>query len=167
MSQPLRVEAICFLAIVLLLFNQPLVAAADATVAPPDRNRNTVELRVYKKWIGASGNENRVEIYVTCEDGAQYGARFINRDQPDGWEIQGVSEKGVFCSVHEVVQDTFVGDDQDCLNLLVLPGQDVECTMVNTKVVKRIEMLNRYGLGLMIVIMLIAGLTSVKNLSLR
>jgi len=34
-------------------------------------------------------------------------------------------------------------------------------------VVKRIEMLNRYGLGLMIVIMLIAGLTSVKNLSLR
>jgi len=167
MKQPLRAEGAYFFAIMMLLFIQPLAAAVDNTVVIPDSEQNSVDLRVYKKWIGASGNETRVEIYLTCEDGAEYGFRFINRDRPDGWVITGVPENGIFCSVHEVGQETFVADIEDCLNLLVLRGQDVECTMVNTKVVKRIDMLNRYGLGLMIVVMLFAGLFSVNKLSSR
>ncbi len=63
----------------------------------------------------------------------------------------------------EIGRDTFVADTEDCRELLVVPGQDVECTMVNTKVVKRIEMLNRYGLGLMIGVMLAAGLVAVRK----
>ena len=164
MKNPSRFCGPCFLSIVFLFVGQPLMAVIDNTVAAANPANNTVDLRVYKKWIGASGNETRVEIYLTCENGAEYGPRYINRDRPDDWKITGVPEKGIFCSVHEVGQETFVADDQDCLNLLVLPGQDVECTMVNTKVVKRIDMLNRYGLGLMIIVMLLAGLLSANKL---
>ena len=35
--------------------------------------------------------------------------------------------------------------------------------MVNTKVIKRIDMLNRYGLVMMIAVMLGAGLAAVKR----
>lgn len=124
-----------------------------------------VELQVYKKWIGASGNEAQVEIHLTCRDGDHYEPRFINHDQADGWILDDVPEKGMFCDVREIEQNTFIADVSDCLNLLVMPGQPAECTMVNTKVVKRIDMLNRYGLILMIAVMLGAGLAAVKRFS--
>jgi len=122
-----------------------------------------VSLRVYKKWIGASGSEANVEIRLACGDRHDFPPRFINRDQEAGWQIEKVPKDGIFCSVHEIGRETFIADETDCSNLLVVPGQDVECTMVNTKVVKRIEMLNRYGLGLMILVMLAAGLATVRK----
>jgi len=122
-----------------------------------------VELQVYKKWIGASGNEADVEIHLICRDSELFEPRYINRDQTDGWTIENVPEEGMFCDVREIEQDTFIADVSDCLNLLVIPGQPAECTMVNTKVVKRINMLNRYGLIMMIAVMLGAGLAAVRK----
>ena len=124
---------------------------------------DNVELLVYKKWIGASERESNVEIHLACGEQLGYEARFINRDRPDGWTVENVPEEGVFCDVREIEQETFIADVSDCLNLLVIPGQPAECTMVNTKVVKRIDMLNRYGLFLMIAVMLGAGLAAVKR----
>jgi hypothetical protein len=46
---------------------------------------------------------------------------------------------------------------------MLVPGQAAECTIVNTKVVKRIDMLNRYGLIIMISVMLGAGLAAVRR----
>jgi len=122
-----------------------------------------VELQVYKKWIGASGNETDVEIHLICRESDLFEPRYINRDQTDGWIIENVPDEGMFCDVREIEQDTFVADVSDCLNLLVIPGQAAECTMVNTKIVKRINMLNRYGLILMIAVMLGAGLAAVRR----
>ena len=150
------------LATLLLAF--PLVAAASDANAPASAAAPaTVDLLVYKKWIGASGNEAKVEIRLDCGGGEDFEPRFINRDRPDGWQIGHVPEDGIFCSVREIGRDTFVADAEDCRELLVIPGQEVECTMVNTKVVKRIDMLNRYGMGLMIAVMLVAGLVGVRK----
>ena len=148
------------------LLGCPLVmAAVDDLAAVPASDHATVELLVYKKWIGASGDEAKVEIRLSCGEDESFEPRFINRDQPDGWQIEHVPADGFFCSAREIERDTFIADAEDCRELLVVPGQDVECTMVNTKVVKRIDMLNRYGLGLMIVVMLAAGLVAVKKLT--
>jgi hypothetical protein len=121
------------------------------------------ELLVYKKWIGASGGEGNVEVHLSCRDDDYFKPRYINRDQPGGWEIRNIPRQGIFCTVSEIERETFIADDSDCSDLLVVPGQGAECTIVNTKIVKRIDMLNRYGLILMISVMLGAGLAAVKR----
>ena len=45
----------------------------------------------------------------------------------------------------------------DCEDLVILPGASEECTVVNTKVVKMIDMLNRYGLVIMILVFMVVG----------
>jgi hypothetical protein len=164
MKQP-ACDLMVFCLASMLLFLPSLVARGDITGEASDSSRQGVALQVYKKWIGASGSETRVEINLVCEDGDTFQPRFIDRDHPDGWIIKQVPASGMFCSVTEVAKDTFVPNVEDCRNLLVVPGQEAECTMVNTKVVKRINMFNRYGLGLMILVMLTAGLVSVRRLS--
>ena len=153
----------CLLAAILLICCQQAMAVADDGATTPTAEQATVGFRVYKKWIGASGDEANVEILLACGERDDFPPRFINRDRAEGWQIEHVPVEGMFCSVHETGRETFIADEEDCRNLLVMPGQDVECTMVNTKVVKRIEMLNRYGLGLMILVMLAAGLTAVRK----
>lgn len=147
----------------LLLCCQAAVAAANVNAAAPATDQATVGLQVYKKWIGASGNEADVEIHLSCPPRTAFLPRFINRDRPDGWQVEQVPADGIFCNVNEVERDTFIADATDCRELLLVPGQDVECTMVNTKVVKKIDMLNRYGLVLMIAVMLGAGLAAVRK----
>jgi len=121
------------------------------------------QILVYKKWIGASGKEADVEIVLNCEGQKGFESRWINRDEPSGWQLTNLPSAGEFCSVIEDERDTFIADTSDCRNLLVLPGQLTECTMVNTKLVKRIEMLNRYGLVIMIAVMLGAGLAATRK----
>jgi len=61
------------------------------------------------------------------------------------------------------VRDNFSPDIIDCQGLYILPGKGEECTMLNTKIVKRIETLNRYGKFLMIFLVLAIGLAAVKR----
>jgi len=149
-----------------------LLAGSGQCVAQPNDSTETpqseavpasVELLVYKKWIGAGGYEANVEIHLSCRSEDQFEPKFINLDKPDGWQVANVPPDGVLCSVREIEKDTFVADVADCLDLLVLPEQEAECTIVNTKVVKRIDMLNRYGLIIMIAVMLGAGLAGVRG----
>lgn len=147
----------------LLLCCQAAVAAANAGATAPAMDQATVGVLVYKKWIGASGDEADVEIHLSCPPRTAFEPRFINRDHAAGWQVEQVPADGMFCSVHEIERDTFIADAGDCRDLLLVPGQEVECTMVNTKVVKRIDMLNRYGLVLMIAVMLGAGLAAVRK----
>jgi len=122
-----------------------------------------VTLQVYKKWIGAAGDEANSEIHLHCDSHSQFEPRFINTERTEGWDVTGVPTDGVFCSVQEVELETFIADVADCRELLLVPGQAAECTIVNTKVVKRIDMLNRYGLAMMIAVMLGAGLAAVRR----
>jgi len=125
--------------------------------------QNTVPLTVYKKWVGGADQEPDVEIQLLCGERAFAEPRFINRESPGGWEVSDIGVDGLSCDVVEKLRDTFVADQTDCQGLLVFPARGAECTMVNTKVVKRIEMLNRYGKAIMILVMLVAGLIAVRR----
>jgi hypothetical protein len=127
--------------------------------------QDPVRLTVYKKWFGGSGEEEDVQVSLECESGDYSGYRYINEGSPDGWEISQFDPDGVLCNVTETVRDSFRPDIIDCQGLYILPGRGEECTLVNTKIVKRIEMLNRYGKIVMIVLVLAVGLVAVKRLA--
>jgi hypothetical protein len=124
---------------------------------------DAAEVLVYKKWVGATGDEAPVAVMLDCQGMGEFHQLKINEDKPDGWLIGDVPANGTYCSVLESVRDSFIPDDRDCQDLLVLPGSSVECTMVNTKRVKRIEMLNRYGVVMLIAFVLGAGLAAVHR----
>jgi hypothetical protein len=124
---------------------------------------DAAEVLVYKKWIGATGEEAAVDIVLSCQGLEEFHELQLKQDRPDGWVIAGLSQQGTYCSVYEAPRDSFIADEKDCRDLLVLPGTSVECTLVNTKRVKRIEMLNRYGIVMMIAFILGAGLAAVHR----
>jgi hypothetical protein len=124
---------------------------------------DAAEVLVFKKWVGATGDEASVEIRLVCGGLDEFHSLRVNQDEPDGWLIAEVPESGSYCSVYEAVRDSYIPDERDCRNLLVLPGTSVECTLVNTKRVKRIEMLNRYGIVMLIAFILGAGLAAVHR----
>jgi hypothetical protein len=157
-----RLRAIVLSAACVLMFS--MCEGTDAAeLAPGSPATATVSLRVYKKWIGAAGDEGNSEIHLRCESHQPFDPRFINTDRVDGWDVADVPASGVFCSVQEIELETFIADVTDCQELLLVPGQAAECTIANTKVVKRIDMLNRYGLIIMISVMLGAGLAAVRR----
>jgi len=125
-------------------------------------NQDT-SLTVFKHWIGTSKKENDVAVFLDCGPGKSYEPRAINTGKPDSWTLQ-VNEAGGFrCSVSEETSDAWIADTSDCGDLLILPGAEEECTVVNTKVVKMIEMFNRYGLVIMILaFMAVGGLAARK-----
>ena len=127
--------------------------------------QDPVSLTVYKKWFGGSGEDADVTISLSCESGEYSGERFINEGSPGGWEISEIDPEGILCNVSEEVRDNFSPDIIDCQGLYILPGKGEACTLVNTKIVKRIEMLNRYGKIVMIVLVLAVGLVAVKRLT--
>ena len=157
-----RLPAIVLSAACVLMFGTFAVADA-AAVEQGSTETATVSLQVYKKWIGAAGDEDNSEIHLLCDSHKQFEPRFINTDRTEGWDVTDVPANGLFCSVQEIEQETFIADVSDCRELLLVPGQAVECTIVNTKVVKRIDMLNRYGLIIMVFVMLGAGLAAVRR----
>ena len=127
--------------------------------------QDPVTLTVYKKWIGPSGEEEDVQLSLECESGEYSGFRYINEGSPGGWEISRIDPDGILCNVSETVRETFSPDIIDCQGLYILPGKGEECTMINTKLVKRIELLNRYGKVVMIVLVLAIGLVAMKRFS--
>ncbi len=162
MSPRQRILTIVFSSVCAWVLSMP-VWAAVAGREQGSTERATVSVRVYKKWIGAAGDEENSEIHLRCGSQDQFEPRFINIDRTESWEVTDVPVNGLFCSVQEVELETFIADVADCRELLLVPGQDAECTIVNTKVVKRIDMLNRYGLVMMIAVMLGAGLAAVRR----
>lgn len=121
-------------------------------------------LMVYKKWIGAAGREPDVEIRLHCNGGPIREPRFINQDKPAGWDLETTDPEGIQCDVYEIEREDFRADIADCMDLIIVPGAREECTMVNTKVVKMIQMLNRYGLVIMILVFLIAGMIAARRM---
>jgi len=147
-------------AVVLTLGSKIVMAQEDSSVALEE----VATITVYKKWIGTTA-EPDVRISLDCESGDYSGERSINQGSPDGWEIRDVDAEGILCNVSEAVPENFRPDIIDCQGLYLLPGSEEECTLVNTKIVKHIEMLNRYGIFVMIVLFLAVGLVTMKRIS--
>ena len=131
----------------------------------PARDDGSASLTVYLKWVGASGRESDVRISLDCEDGRDYGYRYINEDAAGGWDISGLGAAGMLCNVTEEERDSYRRDIIDCQGLYIVPGAREECTLVNTKIVKRIEMFNRYGVFVLILLVLGVGLIAIRRAS--
>ena len=120
-------------------------------------------ITVFKKWIGATREEPDVLIELVCAGEPIQDARSINAGKPGGWSLDVTDPEGIRCDVLETGREEFISDAEDCRDLLVLPGSQEECTMVNTKVVKMIEMLNRYGLVIMILVFMVVGMIAARR----
>lgn len=120
-------------------------------------------ITVYKKWIGATRKEPDVRIELVCAGEQVQESRNINAGKPGGWFLSVTDPEGVTCHVLEAEREEFIPDISDCQNLLMLPGSEEECTLVNTKVVKMIDMLNRYGLVIMILVFMAAGMVAARR----
>ena len=107
-------------------------------------------LTVYKHWVGTSEPEEDVRAMLDCGQGGRYEAKEINSRKAAKWSLEVNTANGLTCSVSEPDSDDYTADTSDCQGLVILAGAEEECTIVNTKVVKMIEALNRYGLVLMI-----------------
>jgi hypothetical protein len=140
------------------------VTAGHANFCQVHVEREATMLTVYKKWVGGTGEEPNVNIHLECNDEMQGIPLWINSGSSQNWELEVSEPNGIRCSVYEVEHDSFRADRSDCSDLLIMPGANEECTLVNTKVVKRIQTLNRYGLGAMILVMLAVGLLAIKRL---
>ena len=114
-------------------------------------------LTVFKDWIGTSERERDSRISLDCGKNRNYSRLTINSGKPGAWALTVDNDDGFLCSVSEREGDGYIADVSDCKDLLILPGADEECTIVNTKVVKMIEMLNRYGLVAMILAFMAVG----------
>jgi len=140
------------------------VSAGHANFCQIEIEQEQTTLTVYKNWIGAAGAEPDVEIQLLCSGGVTAEPRQINQDRPGGWDLQVNDPDGLECDVFERERDDFRADISDCQNLIIRPGAQEECTMVNTKVVKMIQMLNRYGLFIMIAVFAIAGMIAARRM---
>jgi hypothetical protein len=140
------------------------VQAGHANFCQIEVEQEHTSLTVYKKWIGTADPEPDVEIRLLCNDGEAPESRQINQDRPGGWKLQVTDPDGLECDVFERERDDFRADISDCQDLIVRPGAREECTMVNTKVVKMIQMLNRYGLFVMIGVFAIAGMVAARRM---
>ena len=140
------------------------VSPGHANFCQVQVGKEATRLTVYKRWIGGTGEEPNIHIHLVCNQQTQDIVLWINADSAQTWELEVSDPDGIRCSVYEDELESFRVDQSDCSDLLILLGADEACTLVNTKVVKRIETLNRYGLGAMILIMLTAGLLAIKRL---
>jgi hypothetical protein len=114
-------------------------------------------LTVFKRWIGTSRKEADSRVSLDCGNEVAYSNRKINSGKPGAWTLTVDESDGFLCSVSEEEGDGFIADTSDCQGLLVMPGAVEECTIVNTKVVKMIEVFNRYGLAVMILAFMLVG----------
>jgi hypothetical protein len=114
-------------------------------------------LTVFKHWIGTSDPQADSRVFLDCGPDAVFDPLEINERRPGSWRFEIQTAEGLRCSVDEEAQESFIPDVSDCSDLLIRAGAREECTVVNTKVVKMIEMFNRYGLALMIVLFMIVG----------
>jgi hypothetical protein len=141
-------------------------------VKPGDSNFCLIQIEdkitsitVYKKWVGTSAVEPAVDVFLSCEDKIDYGPKLVSSQSPNGWEIDVAEPEGVLCNVIEAESEAYVADTQDCRNMRILPGSQDECTITNTKVIKLIQVLNRYGLVIMILIFMVVGMFAVRRFS--
>ena len=114
-------------------------------------------LTVFKHWIGTSQPVEDVAVSLDCGQGMELETLPLNKGKPGKWLLDVMDAEGVRCRVTEEKGDSYFSDTSDCEDLLIRPGAREECTVVNTKVVKMIEMLNRYGLVIMILAFMVVG----------
>ena len=133
------------------------VRAGHANFCQIQVESQETSLTVFKHWIGTSEPVDDVAVSLDCGQDMELETLPLNKGKPGEWLLDVTDAEGVRCRVFEEKGDSYFSDTSDCEDLLIRPGAREECTVVNTKVVKMIEMLNRYGLVIMILAFMVVG----------
>lgn len=89
---------------------------------------------------------------------------FFGNPGQDSFLIFGNWDGGTQCTVTETfVEGGIESDDSDCANLVIFPGEDAECTIVNTRLFEGIPTLSQYGLAVLAMLMLGLGLVAYRR----
>lgn len=142
-----------------------------------------VDVIVNKEWIDDNPQfqlPTTVEVTLECTDpiiggfscglvsgieGSQDGncaQRFIDPGNPGVFEVLPHFD-GTSCTATETPEVGVLIDESDCEELLLLPGQGAECTIVNTRLFAGIPTLSQYGLLVMALLMLGVGLIGFRR----
>lgn len=133
-----------------------------------------VLVEVTKQWLDDNPDFdalNYAEAVFDC-DNEQFGAQafgsleFLGNGAVDGFFVFPHWDGTTRCDVTESVVETGVeADSSDCQGLSVTPGNGASCTIVNTRIYEGIPTLDRFGLGLLALLMLGLGFVAFRRLS--
>lgn len=138
-----------------------------------------VDVVVAKEWIDEHPEfilPTFVEITLVCDDpivggypclaegpgGGFCAQRYIDPDNPGEFEILPHYE-GTSCFAREEAIQGVLTDDSDCAQLNLLPGQGDSCVIINTRLFAGIPTLNRYGLILLVLMMIGVGAVGLRR----
>lgn len=124
-----------------------------------------VEIIVNKEWIDDNPEYNMPQfawVEVQCDVASWLGGQYINPNGPGKFVVYPF-HGGESCTVSEDPEVGVLADLEDCEGLMVAPGQDAECTVVNTRLYAGIPTLSQYGLALLALMMLMIGVVSVRR----
>ncbi len=134
-------------------------------------------ITVHKEWIG-DFEENDISQYASADwtcyntrqspsgDAGTFGGGLeFNGDSSDNIEGLYPHYDGTsYCTVTENgVDDAVETDDSDCSSVAVTLGTNNECTIYNTLFLEGIPTLSQYGMALLALLMLTAGLLGVRR----
>lgn len=130
---------------------------------------------VTKEWIDENPQFdaiNYAEAYWSCSNVASDGFSgssgyldFYGNPGSDTFNTYPDWENGTTCSITEVgVPDGGIEiDDSDCQTIVLFPGEDASCTIVNTRLYEGIPTLSHYGLAVLALMMLGMGLVGFRR----
>lgn len=89
---------------------------------------------------------------------------FIGNPAEDAFQTFANWDGGTECSVTERTVDSGVEtDSSDCQDIVLFPGDDAACTIVNTRLYEGIPTLSNHGLALLVLMMLGLGLVAYRR----
>lgn len=124
-----------------------------------------VTVTVAKEWIDDNPGFNlplHAQIQLSCSQAGFVDELYIDPSNPGEFGIFPHYE-GETCTVTETPQVGVEADLEDCDGLAIAPGQDAECTIVNTRLYEGIPTLSQYGLMILSLLMLMMGVMAVRR----
>ncbi|MDX1554546.1 MAG: IPTL-CTERM sorting domain-containing protein [Xanthomonadales bacterium] len=136
-----------------------------------------VDITVNKEWIDDNPEfqlPTWVDVTLFCnvpinnnfeaaEGGLYSSSQFVQPGFPGLWSVFPDWDGSTFCFAVEEDEAGVLQDESDCESIPLAPGQDGECTMVNTRLYAGIPTLSQYGLILMALLMLGVGLVAFRR----
>jgi hypothetical protein len=98
------------------------VAAGHSNFCQVHVARQATRLTVYIRWVGGTGEEPNVNIFLSCNSEMQGVPLWINSKASQSWDLEVTDPNGFSCHVFQDVLDSFRADQSDCMELLILPG---------------------------------------------
>jgi hypothetical protein len=114
--------------------------------------------------VSDAGNQG--DGFFGCDGDDCGNLHFYGTQSSDSFQVYPDWDGSTYCSVEEKVRESGVeSDDRACARLYVIPGVGNACTITNTRFYEGIPTLSQYGLAILALLMLGAGLVGFRRFS--